>query len=51
MPAAKKYDEETQTRAIRMYRDHMLEHPGMSKLAARKHISALLDIRQATLRN
>ena len=51
MPAAKKYDQETQARAIRMYRDHMREHPGISKLAARKHISGLLEIKQATLRN
>jgi hypothetical protein len=46
MPAAKEYDEETGARAIRMYRDNMRDHPGISKLDPRKHISALLDINQ-----
>jgi transposase-like protein len=51
MPAPRKYDKETQERAIRMYRDRLRENPGESKLAARKHVSRLLDIKQPTLRN
>jgi hypothetical protein len=42
MPAPRKYDKETQERAIRMYRDRLRENPGESKLAARKHVSRLL---------
>ncbi len=37
MPAPKKYDAETQERAIRMYRDRLDEHGG-PKLAARRHV-------------
>ena len=51
MPAPNKYDQETQARAIRMYRDRLRDNPGESKLAARKHVAALLDIAQPTLRN
>jgi len=50
MSAPKKYDEETVDRAVRMYRDR-LEQVGGSKLAARRHVGALLDINPATLRN
>ncbi len=51
MPAPRKYDQETQERAVRMYRDWLRDHPTGSKLAARKHVGALLDIKPATLRN
>jgi transposase-like protein len=51
MPAPKKYDRETQERAVRMYRDRLRDHPGESKLAARKQVGGLLDINPATLRN
>ena len=50
MPAPRKYDAETQERAVRMYRDRIAEHGG-SKTAARRHVGALLDIAPATLRN
>ncbi|ELB87871.1 putative transposase [Rhodococcus wratislaviensis IFP 2016] len=50
MPAPKKYDAETQERAVRMYRDR-IEERGGSKVAARRHVGELLDIAPATLRN
>ncbi|RZL77371.1 MAG: hypothetical protein EOP32_25115 [Rhodococcus sp. (in: high G+C Gram-positive bacteria)] len=50
MPAPKKYDAETQERAVRMYRDRIREHGG-PKIAARRHVGELLDIAPATLRN
>ncbi len=42
MPAPRKYDAETQERAVRMYRDRIAEHGG-SKTAARRHVGELLD--------
>ncbi|GCE41285.1 mobile element protein [Rhodococcus wratislaviensis] len=50
MPAPKKYDAETQERAVRMYRDRLDEHGG-SKVAARRHVGELLSIAPATLRD
>ena len=50
MPAQKKYDEETQARAVRMYADRTTE-VDVSQLAFRKEIGALLGIKEATLRN
>ena len=50
MPAPKKYDAETQERAVRMYRDRIREYGG-PKIAARRHVGELLDIAPATLRN
>ena len=50
MPAPRKYDDETQARAIRMYRDRLRDH-GESKVEARRQVGTLLDINQATLRN
>ncbi len=50
MPAPRKYDVETQERAVRMYRDRIAEHGG-SKVAARRHVGELLGIAPATLRN
>jgi len=50
MPATRKYDGETRARAVRMYTDRLRDH-GESKLAARRHVGAMLDINQATLRN
>lgn len=50
MPAPRKYDAESQERAVRMYRDRIAEHKG-SKVAARRHVGELLDIKPATLRN
>ena len=47
MPAPKKYDAETQERAVRMYRDR-IEERGGSKVAARRHVGELLDIAPAT---
>ena len=37
MGAPRKFDAETQERAVRMYRDRRSEH-GDSKTAARKHV-------------
>jgi transposase-like protein len=50
MPAPKKYDTEFRERAMRMYRDRLAEGED-SKLGARRHVGALLDLNQATLRN
>lgn len=51
MGAQRKFDEETRARAMRMYRDWLRDHPGESKLAARRHVGGLLDINPATMRN
>lgn len=50
MPAQKKYDEETQARAVRMYADRLAEG-GISQLKARQEVGELLGINPATLRN
>lgn len=50
MPAPKKFDLETQQRAVRMYRDRMTAGD-ISQLAAREEVGALLGINQSTLRN
>ena len=50
MSAPRKFDEETRARAVRLYQDRLRDH-GESKLAARRHVGALLDINPATLRN
>lgn len=50
MSAPKKYDVETQARAVRMYADRIAEG-GVSKRAARAEVGELLGINQATLRN
>jgi transposase-like protein len=49
MPISRKYDEETKARAVRMYEDH-LRATGCSRLQARRHVGALLDVNPATLR-
>ena len=50
MGAPRKFDAETRERAVRMYRDRLAE-AGDTKVAARKHVGALLDINPATIRN
>ena len=50
MGAARKYEQEFRERAVRMYRDRLAEGVD-SKLGARRHVGALLDLNQATLRN
>ena len=50
MSAPRKFDEETRARAVRLYPDRLRDH-GESKLAARRHVGELLDIKPATLRN
>ena len=50
MAAPRKFDEETRARAVRLYTDRLRDH-GESKLTARRHVGALLDINPATLRN
>ena len=51
MGAPKKYEQEFVERAVRMYRDRLEQEPSQSKLAARRHVGALLDVNPATLRN
>lgn len=51
MPAQKKYDEETMARAVRMYRDRLVEDPKVSQRAAREEVGVLLGINPSTLRN
>lgn len=51
MSAPRKYDEEFRVRAVRLYRDRMEQEPGESKLGARRHVGALLDVAPATLRS
>jgi hypothetical protein len=50
MGAARKYDSELMERAVRMYRDR-LAGGSDSKVGARRHVGALLDVNPATLRN
>ena len=50
MAPPRKFDAETRARAVRMYEDRLRDH-GESKLTARKHVGAILDINPATLRN
>jgi transposase len=50
MPAPKKYDQETQDRAVRMYADR-LAAGDVSQLTARREVGELLGINPATLRN
>ena len=50
MPAPRKYDTETQARAVRMYRDRLADH-GESMIEARRQVGALLDINPSTLRS
>jgi transposase-like protein len=50
MPASKKFDEETQARAVRMYADRLAEGD-ISQRAAREEVGALLGINPATLRS
>lgn len=50
MGAARKCEQEFRERAVRMYRDRLAEGAD-SKLGARRHVGALLDLNQATLRN
>jgi transposase-like protein len=50
MSAPRKFDEETRARAVRLYQDRLRDHRE-SKLAARRHVGQLLDIKPATLRN
>jgi transposase len=48
--AQRRNDEKFCERAVRMYRDRLAE-AGESKLGARRHVGALLDVNQATLRD
>ena len=50
MPAPKKYDAETQARAVRMYADRLAEGD-VSQKAARQEVGELLGINSETLRN
>jgi transposase-like protein len=48
MPAARKYDQETRDRAVRMYQERRF--PGESALQSRKRVGELLDASPDTLR-
>ena len=50
MPAQRKYDQETQDRAVRMYADRIAAGD-VSQRQARIDVGELLDINPATLRN
>lgn len=50
MSTLKKYDAETQARAVRMYADRIAEGD-ISQLKARQEVGELLGINQSTLRN
>src|SRR5699024_8332714 len=50
MPAAKRYDEETQARAVGMYADRLAEGD-VSQSKAREEVGAVLGIKPWTLRN
>ena len=50
MPALRKYDQETQARAVRMYADRLAEGD-VSKLRARREVGELLGINESTLKN
>ena len=47
MPALRKYDEETQARAVRMYLDRVAEGD-IAKRGAREEVGALLGINEST---
>lgn len=51
MPAQRKYDEETMARAVRMYRDRLVEEDQISQRGAREEVAELLGINASTLRN
>lgn len=42
MAAPRKYDQEFRDRGVRMYRERLEQHPGESKIAARRHVGDLL---------
>ncbi len=50
MPAARKYDDETRDRAVRMFQDRRRDFPAESALGARRRVGELLDIKPDTLR-
>lgn len=50
MPAPRKYDAETQARAVRLYQER-LEQGNISQTRARQEIGELLGINPGTLRN
>ncbi|HET6948980.1 MAG TPA: IS3 family transposase [Acidimicrobiales bacterium] len=50
MPAARKYDQETRDRAVRMYQDRRRDFPEESALQARRRVGELLDVKPETLR-
>lgn len=50
MPAPRKYDQETQARAVRMYADRLAEGD-VSQPRARREVGELLGVNQSTLRN
>ena len=50
MPAPKKFDDETQARAVRMYADRIAAGD-VSQLKARQEVGELLGVNPSTLRN
>lgn len=51
MAASRVFDQGARERAVGMYHDRLQENDGESKLGARRHVGALLDIKPATLGN
>jgi transposase len=50
MPAARKYDQETRERAVRLYLERRRDHGSESALESRRRIGELLGINPGTLR-
>jgi transposase-like protein len=48
--AGRRYDRETQERAVRLYRDRRRENPAESALASRRRVGELVDVKPETLR-
>ncbi|MHB1927819.1 MAG: hypothetical protein ACYCUG_00010 [Acidimicrobiales bacterium] len=48
--AGRRYDRETQQRAVRLYRDRRRENPAESALASRRRVGELVDVKPETLR-
>jgi transposase len=48
--AGRRYDRETQDRAVRLYEERRREHPEESALASRRRIGELVDVKPETLR-
>ena|SRR5579875_3499370 len=50
MPAARKYDQETRDRAVRLYQERRRDHARESAIESRRQIGRLVDVNPGTLR-